>query len=110
MMRKLTLTLALAVLFVALACGAGLAGGTVVSLNTATAEQLANIPDVNIPPALAQAIVDYREANGPFKTPESVAKVPGMTNDFLEMLNPVLKDGDVVHDPDAEAALAPSKC
>ncbi|MFZ5813656.1 MAG: ComEA family DNA-binding protein [Thermodesulfobacteriota bacterium] len=110
MMRKLTLTLALAALLVALSCGAGLADGTVVSLNKATAEQLANIPDAKIPPALAKAIVDYREANGPFTTPESLSKVPGMTNDYLEMLNPVLKDGDVVHDPDAEAALAPSKC
>ncbi|MGE4293755.1 MAG: ComEA family DNA-binding protein [Desulfovibrio sp.] len=82
----------------------------VVSFNKATAEQLVNMEDVKIPLELAKAIVTYREANGPFKTPEALLNVPGMTNDYLEMLNPVMKDGDVVHDPDAEAALAPSKC
>jgi competence protein ComEA len=34
-----------------------------------------------------------------------------MPQDFLEELNPqVTDDGDVVFDPDAEPALAPSKC
>jgi hypothetical protein len=31
-----------------------------------------------------------------------------MTQDFLEELNPVEKDGDIGFDPDAEPALAPS--
>ena len=61
-------------------------------------------------PSLAQAIVDYRTANGPFKKPEDMIKVPGMTQDFIEELNPQVIDGDVVFDPDAEPALAPSKC
>jgi len=86
------------------------AKGQVVSFNTATVDQLANIEDAKIPSELAQAIVKYREENGVYKTPEALLKVPGMTNDFFEMLNPTLKDGDVVHDPDAEPALAPSKC
>jgi len=54
--------------------------------------------------------VKYREANGPYKYPEDLQKVPGMTQDFLEELNPQEMDGDVVFDPDAEPALAPSKC
>lgn len=109
-MQKIVFVLALAVLLLGLSAGTGMAGGKVVSFNKATAEQLANLEDVKIPQELAKSIVKYREANGPFKTPESLAKVPGMTNDFLEMLNPVVKDGDVVHDPNAEPALAPSKC
>ena len=96
MLRKLILALALAALFLGVFQETGFAGDKVVSFNKATAEQLANLEDVQIPLELAKAIVKYREANGPFTTPESLAKVPGMTNDYLEMLNPVLKDGDVV--------------
>ena len=81
-----------------------------VSFNTATVDELMAIEDVDIPEELAKAIVSYREANGPFKRPEELQKVPGMTQDFFEELNPVMKDGDVVYDPDAEPALAPSKC
>lgn len=110
MTRKTVLALALMAALVSLACGPALAGGTVVSFNKASAEQLANLEDAKIPLELAKAIVKYREANGPFSSPESLSKVPGMTNDYLELLNPILKDGDIVHDPNAEATLAPSKC
>jgi competence protein ComEA len=83
----------------------------VVSLNTGTVEDLMNLPMADIPEELAEAIVKYREANGPFKTPEELSKVPGMTQDYLEEINPQLtEDGDIVHDPNAEPALAPSKC
>ncbi|WP_419658604.1 uncharacterized protein Dvar_74370 [Desulfosarcina variabilis str. Montpellier] len=82
----------------------------IVNLNTATVEEIVAIEDIDVPEELAQAIVDYREKNGPYKKPEDLQKVPGMTQDFLEDLNPVMQDGDVVYDPDAEPALAPSKC
>jgi competence protein ComEA len=68
------------------------------------------IPLLDIPEELAQAIVDYREKNGPFKRAEDLLKVPGMTQDFLEELNPQEVEGDVIYDPDAPPALAPSKC
>lgn len=109
-MSRFVLVLALTVLFLNLSSVTGHAGGGVVSFNKASAEQLANLEDAKIPLELAKAIVKYREANGPFNSAESLSKVPGMTNDYLEMLNPVLRDGDVVHDPNAEATLAPSKC
>lgn len=109
-MRKIALILALVMSLFALAQGVCLAAGPVVSFNKATAEQLAGMKDAKIPLELAKAIVKYRKEHGPFKTPESLSKVPGMTNDYLEILNPVLKNGDVVHDPSAEPALAPSKC
>jgi competence protein ComEA len=82
----------------------------IVNLNKATLEEIVAIEDIDVPEELAKAIVDYREKNGPFKKPEDLQKVPGMTQDFLEDLNPVMQDGDVVYDPDAEPALAPSKC
>lgn len=110
MIRKVTLALALAALLCSISVGTCLAAEPVVSFNKATAEQLANMKDAKIPLDLAKAIVKHRKANGPFKTPESLSKVPGMTNDYLEVLNPVLKGGDVVHDPSAEPTLAPSKC
>ena len=91
---------------------AAIAGDDVVSFNTASVQELMDLDGIEIPEALAKAIVAYREKNGPFKIPTDLSKVPGMTNDFLEELNPVLtEDGsDVVFDPDAEPALAPSKC
>lgn len=84
--------------------------GAIISLNKASVQELMAIPTLRIPDGLAKAIVDYRTANGPFKKPEDLRKVPGMTDDFLQDLNPQLRDGDVVYDPDAEPAMAPSKC
>ncbi|MEO8975110.1 MAG: helix-hairpin-helix domain-containing protein, partial [Casimicrobiaceae bacterium] len=47
-----------------------------VNINTATKEQLEALPDIG--PVKAQAIVDYRQANGPFKSPEDIMKVNGI--------------------------------
>lgn len=83
----------------------------IISLNKGTLAELTVLfEDLDLPDALAKALVDFRKANGPFKTSEQLTKVPGMTQDFLEEINPVEMDGDVVYDPDAAPALAPSKC
>lgn len=82
----------------------------VISLNKATVKQLTSIEEFKMPESLAKAIVEYRTKNGPFKDPMQFRKVPGMTNAWFEKLNPVLKNGDVVYDPDAEPVLSPSKC
>jgi competence protein ComEA len=82
----------------------------IVSLNKCTVKDLMSLEDVRLPEKLCKAIVEYRTKNGPFKDPMQLRKVPGMTNAFFEKLNPVLKDGDVVYDPDAEPVLSPSKC
>ncbi len=84
--------------------------GGKIDLNTATVEQLMAIEEFEMPEDLAKAIVEYREKNGPFKKADDFLKVPGMTQDFMEDLNPQVKDGKVFYDPDAEPALAPSKC
>lgn len=82
----------------------------IVSLNKATVKDLMGIEDIRLPEKLCKAIVEYRTKNGPFKDPLQLRKVPGMTNAWFEKLNPVLKGGDVVYDPDAEPVLSPSKC
>ena len=47
-----------------------------VNINTATKEELDALPEIG--PVKAQAIVDYRAKNGPFKTPEDIMKVTGI--------------------------------
>ena len=96
---------------VALFTGTSQAAEGVVSFNTANLEELMAIEELEMDEEMAQAIIDYRTANGPFKVAEDLSKVDGMTQDLLEEFNPqVSADGDVVFDPDAEPALAPSKC
>jgi competence protein ComEA len=53
-------------------------------LNTATAEQLDGLPGVG--PATAEAILAYREANGPFTSVEQLLDVRGIGEAKLESL------------------------
>ncbi|MEL7674834.1 MAG: ComEA family DNA-binding protein, partial [Chloroflexota bacterium] len=48
----------------------------IVYLNSATADELAQLPGIG--PALAQAIVEYRDAHGPFATVDALDAVPGL--------------------------------
>src|ERR1700730_9073410 len=66
---KRFLLLLMTLLFSALALAA-------VNINTATKEELDALPEIG--PVKAQAIIDYRTANGPFKTPEEIMKVNGI--------------------------------
>jgi competence protein ComEA len=90
--------------------------GAKISLNKASAAQLAKIPGITA--ALSKAIVEYRTKNGVFKKPDDVAKVPGMTKDIMKKAG-IQTDskGDVVapaskaDDEDEDApSLKPSKC
>jgi competence protein ComEA len=64
-----------------LPAGAALAGP--VNLNSADAATLARELD-GIGPAKAQAIIDFRQKNGPFRSPEDLLKVDGIGERVLE--------------------------
>lgn len=58
-----------------------------ININTATVEELDTLPRIG--PSTAQAIVDYRTQNGPFKTVQDIMKVPGIgpaTYDLIKNL------------------------
>ena len=68
------------------------------SFNKATPEIMVNgcrDDGITLSPELAQAAVSYREAHGPFKTPEDLLKVPGMSKLMYQQLSPLDESGDV---------------
>jgi competence protein ComEA len=73
--------------------GAAVAGESapegVVNVNTATSEQLQLLPGVG--PALAERIVAFREANGPFRAADELEAVKGIGEKALERLRPYLR-------------------
>ncbi len=58
------------------ASGSGETTGAPININTATAAELEALPRVG--PTMAQRIIEYREANGPFATIEEIQNVPGI--------------------------------
>lgn len=56
--------------------GSDTEGQGLVNINTANAAQLTQLPGVG--PAIAQKIIDYRTANGPFTSVDDLTKVPGI--------------------------------
>ena len=56
--------------------GSDAEGQGLVNINTANATQLTQLPGVG--PAIAQKIIDYRAANGPFTSVDDLTKVPGI--------------------------------
>ena len=63
-----------------------LAEGERIDVNSASAQQLQRLPGVG--PALAQAIVAYREEHGPFDGPENLLRVKGIGKGKLHSLSP----------------------
>jgi len=62
--------------------------GLRIDLNRATAEDLAAIPGLG--PALAQRIINYRQAHGPFNKIEDLSEVSGIGPQNLQKLKPYL--------------------
>jgi competence ComEA-like helix-hairpin-helix protein len=85
-----------------------------VDVNKATAEQLGKCSGIT--PALAKAIVEYRVKSGPFKAPEDLLNVKGMTKEIFRKAKPKLEKGSIYLEPaassdeDDEPSLKPSKC
>lgn len=63
----------------------------VVDINRATAAELEALPGVG--PATARKIVDDREANGPFATPEDLMRVPGIGPKKFEAMRDQVSTG-----------------
>jgi competence ComEA-like helix-hairpin-helix protein len=63
-------------------------GGGRVDVNTAGAAELERLPGIG--PALAQRIVEWRAANGPFRAVDDLQRVPGIGAAKLERLRPVV--------------------
>jgi competence protein ComEA len=74
-----------------------------VNLNTATKEELIALPGIG--PAKAQAILDYRKANGAFKSVEELKDVKGIGAKRFEKLKSEL----TVTPPAVRAASASSR-
>jgi competence protein ComEA len=59
-----------------------------VSINRASTAELESLPGIG--PTLAQRIVDYREANGPFTSIEQLTEVKGIGEATLDELRPYI--------------------
>lgn len=59
-----------------------------ININTATLEELDQLPGIG--PVIAQRIIDYRQANGPFPTREAIMDVPGIGEATFEKLKDLI--------------------
>jgi len=82
------LILAVCALAAASSAAEGTSSSGVVNVNTATLEQLQLLPRVG--PSLAGRIVEFREANGPFRSVEEIVAVKGIGDSSFEKLEPYL--------------------
>lgn len=67
---------------------ASAATGTLVDVNTASAEALEQVNGIG--PALAGRIIEYREANGPFTSVDDLINVSGIGEATLENMRPFI--------------------
>ena len=63
-------------------------GAELIDLNTATADELEALPGIG--PSLAEAIVSYRNDNGPFDSVDEVDNVPDIGTMTLDAIRPLV--------------------
>ncbi len=76
-----------------------------IDINTATADQL-DKGLKGIGPKKGAEIVKYRETNGPFKSVDDLAKVPGIKGKTLNQIKPLVTVGGA--EPAAATSVAPT--
>lgn len=59
-----------------------------VNINTADAQQLQALPGIG--PAIAERIVQHRQAHGPFKNPEDIKNVQGIGDKKYEAIKSLI--------------------
>lgn len=72
--------------------GIDLAGAALIDINQASVPELDTLPAIG--PVTAQAIVDYRAANGPFRSIEELVNVKGIGPATLEKLRALITAGE----------------
>lgn len=75
-----------------------LAGSDLVNINTASLEELDTLPGIG--PTIAQRIIEYREAIGPFMTIEDIVNVSGIGQATYEDIKDLITVGDQVPLPE----------
>lgn len=82
--RKLTVLLVLATLICVFVALPALAAEKKVNINTATAEELMTLKGIG--EKKAEAIIEYREAHGPFESIEDLKNVKGIGEKVFESI------------------------
>lgn len=68
--------------------GVSSSSGKKININTASATELEALPGIG--PVLAQRIVDYRQASGPFRKPEDIKDVKGIGDSTFERIKELI--------------------
>lgn len=87
MKNRTVLTVVLVALAAAVVVTAAEPAG-VVNINTASQEELQMLPRVG--PALAERIIEFREANGPFRAIDEILAVKGIGESSFAKLEPYI--------------------
>ena len=85
-MKRWTLWMSVVILAVTLAAGLVYAEGKVGLININTADEAALVTLDQVGKTRAQAIIQYRQEYGPFKTVEELKKVSGIGNKIFEAI------------------------